>query len=64
MGGIRVSVVHRTDLKGIKLHSRGKVRDMYDLGDQLLMVSSDRISAFDFVLPTAIPDKGRVLTSL
>jgi len=59
-----VSVVHRTDLKGIKLHSRGKVRDMYDLGDQLLMVSSDRISAFDFVLPTAIPDKGRVLTSL
>ncbi len=59
-----MSVVHRTDLKGIKLHSRGKVRDMYDLGDQLLMVSSDRISAFDFVLPTAIPDKGRVLTSL
>ena len=41
---------------------RGKVRDIYDLGDQLLMVSTDRISAFDYVLPTGIPDKGRVLT--
>jgi len=41
---------------------RGKVRDIYDLGDQLLLVSTDRISAFDFVLPTGIPDKGRVLT--
>ncbi len=43
---------------------RGKVRDIYDLGDQLLMVSTDRISAFDWVLPTGIPDKGRVLTQL
>jgi phosphoribosylaminoimidazole-succinocarboxamide synthase len=43
---------------------RGKVRDIYDLGDQLLIVSSDRISAFDWVLPTAIPDKGRVLTQI
>ncbi|MBM3998194.1 MAG: phosphoribosylaminoimidazolesuccinocarboxamide synthase [Planctomycetes bacterium] len=41
---------------------RGKVRDIYDLGDRLLMVSTDRISAFDWVLPTGIPDKGRVLT--
>jgi phosphoribosylaminoimidazole-succinocarboxamide synthase len=41
---------------------RGKVRDIYDLGDQLLLVSTDRISAFDWVLPTGIPDKGRVLT--
>lgn len=44
--------------------SRGKVRDMYDLGDRLLMVSTDRISAFDYILPTGIPDKGRVLTQL
>jgi len=43
---------------------RGKVRDIYDLGDRLLMVSTDRISAFDYVLPTGIPDKGRVLTQL
>ncbi len=43
---------------------RGKVRDVYDLGDQLLMVASDRISAFDYVLPTAIPDKGKVLTQI
>ncbi len=43
---------------------RGKVRDIYDLDDQLLMVSTDRISAFDWVLPTGIPDKGRVLTQV
>ncbi len=43
---------------------RGKVRDMYDLGDSLLMISTDRISAFDWVLPSGIPDKGRVLTTI
>lgn len=43
---------------------RGKVRDIYDLGNQLLIVSTDRISAFDWVLPTGIPDKGKVLTQL
>jgi phosphoribosylaminoimidazole-succinocarboxamide synthase len=43
---------------------RGKVRDIYDLGDTLLLVSTDRISAFDWVLPSGIPDKGRVLTQL
>lgn len=43
---------------------RGKVRDVYDLGERLLLVASDRISAFDWVLPTAIPDKGRVLTQI
>lgn len=48
----------------LPLFVRGKVRDVYDLGDQLLMVASDRISAFDFVLPTAIPDKGKILTQL
>ncbi|MCA9177898.1 MAG: phosphoribosylaminoimidazolesuccinocarboxamide synthase [Planctomycetales bacterium] len=43
---------------------RGKVRDVYDLGDRLLMVSTDRISAFDWILPSGIPDKGRVLTQI
>ena len=43
---------------------RGKVRDIYDLGDRLLLVSTDRISAFDYVLPSGIPDKGRVLTKI
>jgi phosphoribosylaminoimidazole-succinocarboxamide synthase len=47
-----------------ELHARGKVRDIYGAGDDLLMVASDRISAFDVVLPTPIPDKGRVLTGL
>jgi phosphoribosylaminoimidazole-succinocarboxamide synthase len=46
------------------LFSRGKVRDVYDLGDRLLMVATDRLSAFDVVLPTAIPDKGKILTQL
>jgi phosphoribosylaminoimidazole-succinocarboxamide synthase len=44
--------------------ARGKVRDIYDLGDQLLIVATDRLSAFDVILPTPIPDKGRVLTQL
>jgi phosphoribosylaminoimidazole-succinocarboxamide synthase len=52
-----------TSLSGIRCRS-GKVRDVYDLGDRLLLVSTDRISAFDWVLPTPIPDKGRVLTQL
>lgn len=43
---------------------RGKVRDVYDLGDRLLLVATDRVSAFDWVLPTGIPDKGRVLTGI
>lgn len=43
---------------------RGKVRDVYDLGDRLVIVASDRISAFDWILPTGIPDKGRILTSM
>ena len=44
--------------------TRGKVRDVYDFGDRLLFVATDRISAFDWVLPTGIPDKGRVLTQI
>ncbi|MCG8449903.1 MAG: phosphoribosylaminoimidazolesuccinocarboxamide synthase [Pirellulales bacterium] len=52
-----------TNLPDLSL-KRGKVRDVYDLGHRLLIVSSDRISAFDWVLPTGIPDKGRVLTQV
>lgn len=48
----------------VPLYRRGKVRDVYDLGENLLIVASDRISAFDVVLPTPIPDKGRILTQL
>jgi phosphoribosylaminoimidazole-succinocarboxamide synthase len=44
--------------------ARDEVRDVYDLGDRLVIVATDRISAFDWVLPTGIPDKGRVLTAL
>ena len=51
-------------LSGLTLFNRGKVRDIYDLGDQLLLVASDRISAFDVVLPTPIPGKGKILTQL
>jgi phosphoribosylaminoimidazole-succinocarboxamide synthase len=51
-------------LAGLKLFNRGKVRDIYDLGDKLLLVASDRISAFDVILPTRIPDKGKILTAL
>jgi phosphoribosylaminoimidazole-succinocarboxamide synthase len=51
-------------LSGLKLFNRGKVRDIYDLGDELLLVATDRISAFDVILPTEIPDKGKILTSL
>jgi phosphoribosylaminoimidazole-succinocarboxamide synthase len=56
-------VVLETRLQGLPVR-RGKVRDIYELGDRLLMISTDRISAFDWVLPTGIPDKGRVLTQL
>ncbi len=51
-------------LSGLKLFNRGKVRDIYDLGDKLLLVASDRISAFDVILPTLIPDKGKILTAM
>lgn len=53
-----------TDIAGLKPFIRGKVRDVYDLDDALLLVTTDRISAFDSVLPTGIPDKGRVLNLL
>jgi phosphoribosylaminoimidazole-succinocarboxamide synthase len=53
-----------TSLDGLTLHRRGKVRDVYELDDQLLIVTTDRISAFDYVLGSGIPDKGKVLTQL
>lgn len=56
-------VVLETSLPGLPVR-RGKVRDIYDLGDRVLLVSTDRLSAFDWVLPTGIPDKGRVLNQI
>jgi phosphoribosylaminoimidazole-succinocarboxamide synthase len=53
-----------TNLDGLTLHRRGKVRDVYELGNDLLIVATDRISAFDYVLGSGIPDKGKVLTQL
>jgi phosphoribosylaminoimidazole-succinocarboxamide synthase len=57
-------VVLKTDFTGLKLINRGKVRDLYDLGDSLLIVSTDRISAFDVILPNGVPRKGEVLNKL
>ena len=58
------SLVLETNLQGLKPPKRGKVRDIYDLGETMLIVATDRISAFDVVLPNAIPEKGRVLTQV
>ena len=57
-------IILQTDFKDLKLLNRGKVRDLYDLGDQLLMIATDRISAFDVILPNGIPYKGTILTLL
>ncbi|HEC69635.1 MAG TPA: phosphoribosylaminoimidazolesuccinocarboxamide synthase [Candidatus Omnitrophica bacterium] len=59
-----MEVLKFTDFKDLKLLKRGKVRDVYDLEDKLLIVATDRISCFDVVLPTAIPYKGEILTRL
>jgi phosphoribosylaminoimidazole-succinocarboxamide synthase len=59
-----VSLVLDTRLNGLPPNRRGKVRDIYDLGDTLLMIATDRISAFDYVLGSGIPDKGKVLSQL
>ena len=56
--------ITKTDLAGVKLHGRGKVRDIYDIGEHFLIVATDRLSAFDVVLPTPIPNKGKVLTQM
>lgn len=58
------NMVLQTDIKEYPLFSRGKVRDVYDLEDKLLIVSSDRISAFDVILPNGIPGKGKILTAM
>ncbi len=58
------AIVWETSLPGIQFLNRGKVRDLYEVGGRLLIVATDRLSAFDVVLPTPIPDKGRVLTQL
>ena len=59
-----LAAVTETHLSGARLSRRGKVRELYDLGDALLLVASDRISAYDCVLSPGIPDKGKVLTQL
>ena len=61
---MKTSLVLETNLSGLNPPRRGKVRDIYDLGDTLLIVATDRISAFDVVLPNAVPGKGRVLTEI
>ena len=58
------NAIRETEFENLKLHQRGKVRDIYDLGDTLLMVASDRISAFDVILPNPMPGKGKVLTQI
>ncbi len=57
-------IITETDLKGVKLLHRGKVRDIYEVDDMLLIVATDRISAFDVVLPNPVPDKGKILTRI
>src|SRR5260370_39549327 len=57
-------ILLQTDFPELTLHARGKVRDLYSLNGHLLFVATDRISAFDYVLGTGIPEKGRVLTQL
>ena len=65
MNGLNMNMaIMKTDLPGVKLHGRGKVRDIYDIGEYLLIVATDRLSAFDVVLPTPIPNKGKVLTQM
>ncbi len=59
-----MKVLKETEFAGLTPSARGKVRDIYDLGDKLLIVATDRLSAFDVILPTPIPDKGKVLTQL
>lgn len=61
---MKTPIVLETNLAGFAPPKRGKVRDIYDLGDSLLIIATDRISAFDVVLPNAIPEKGRVLTRI
>src|SRR2546421_9458891 len=57
-------LIHTLDLPGVRKAGSGKVREIFDLGDRLLFVATDRISAFDCILPNAIPGKGAVLTQI
>src|SRR5467141_2168274 len=61
---IHPEAVHETNLPGLNFVRRGKVRDIYDLGEHLLIVATDRLSAFDVILPQPIPFKGKVLTQI
>ena len=61
---IKTPIVLETDFPGVARHARGKVRDVYSVDNRLLIVATDRISAFDYILKSGIPDKGRVLTQL
>jgi phosphoribosylaminoimidazole-succinocarboxamide synthase len=61
---VSTEVVLETNITGLPLLRRGKVRDIYDAGDNLLIVATDRVSAFDVVLPDGIPGKGRALTHI
>ena len=58
------NILMSTELPGVKIYTRGKVRDVYDLGDKLLIVATDRISAFDCIMPNGIPGKGKILTEM
>jgi phosphoribosylaminoimidazole-succinocarboxamide synthase len=62
--GAGMGAVTKTELPGVSLFRRGKVRDVYDLGETLLIVATDRISAFDVIMPNGIPDKGKILTQM
>jgi phosphoribosylaminoimidazole-succinocarboxamide synthase len=59
-----MTALRETNFPGVAPAARGKVRDIYDLGEQLLIVATDRLSAFDVVMPTPIPDKGKILTQI
>jgi len=61
---IKLTPIFETNLPDVPLHARGKVRDVYAAGDYLVIVATDRLSAFDYILPAPIPDKGRVLTAM
>ena len=61
---MKANTLLHTELDGIRLFARGKVRDIYDLDDQLLIVATDRISAYDVIMPNGIPQKGKVLTAM
>ncbi len=58
------TIIQETKLPNLKLFSKGKVRDVYDLNDKILIVATDRISAFDVIMPNGIPDKGKILTQM